>query len=187
MAKAADSFHQEVASGQKRDEFGRFFKLAQDENGEELVDVKIHNPFKRLYALLQQIKAHQRTTFGFKISIPLLALPIVLAFVFGLGGFGLARIWPLCQETQVTMVGTVYSLGEVTPASTRSWIPFWPQPSPTPVERVILYREQETLSLRGEKGIDLGSFHGQVVAVVGKRSECTGTLRVERPADVNEL
>lgn len=187
MAKTPDSFHQKVASNQQRDEFGKFFKIAQDESGEELVDVKIHNPFKRLYALLQQIKAHQKTTFGFKISIPLLALPIVLAFVFGLGGFGLGRIWPLCQETQVTMVGTVYSLGSDYMPEGGFNLPFWPKPSPSPIPRMILYSEKETVSLLSGKGVELTPFHGQVVAAVGKRSECEGTLRVEKASDISAL
>lgn len=50
---------------------------------EPLVSVQIQNPFKKILHWLNDIRKKQTTTFAFKISIPLLALPIFFAVLGG--------------------------------------------------------------------------------------------------------
>lgn len=50
-----------------------------------LVAVQITNPFKKILYWLDQIRRHQTTTFAIKLSIPLIALPVVIVGVFSLG------------------------------------------------------------------------------------------------------
>lgn len=52
-----------------------------------LVAVSINNPFKRILYWLDQIRRHQTTTFAIKLSIPLIAIPIILAGIFTLGRY----------------------------------------------------------------------------------------------------
>src|SRR3989338_5730278 len=50
-----------------------------------LVAVTVNNPFKKILYWLDQIRKHQTTTFALKLSIPLIALPVVILGVFSLG------------------------------------------------------------------------------------------------------
>ncbi len=48
-----------------------------------LVSFSVNNPFKKILVWLKDIRKRQTTTFNFKISIPLIALPIFLLIVGG--------------------------------------------------------------------------------------------------------
>lgn len=90
-----------VAKKLLRDEHGHFIKSGDikakvsvstpndvklnPEFEKPLVQVSITNPFKKILYWLDQIRRHQTTTFAIKLSIPLIALPIVIAGVFSLG------------------------------------------------------------------------------------------------------
>src|SRR3990167_8858595 len=50
-----------------------------------LVSFSISNPFKKILYWLDQIRKKQTTTFAFKVSVPLIALPV---FIFALVGMG---------------------------------------------------------------------------------------------------
>ena len=56
-----------------------------DEFEKPLLQVSITNPFRKILYWLDQIRRHQTTTFAIKLSIPLIALPVVIAGVFSLG------------------------------------------------------------------------------------------------------
>ena len=53
-----------------------------------VVSVSISNPFKKILYWLDQIRKKQTTTFAFKLSIPLIALPVIIfaAYQVGKGG-----------------------------------------------------------------------------------------------------
>ena len=68
-----------------------------------LVSVTITNPFKKILYWFDQIRRHQTTTIALKLSIPLIALPVIIVGVFSLGrvyGINLAK----SQETQSSQV-----------------------------------------------------------------------------------
>lgn len=52
-----------------------------------LVSISVNNPFKRILYWLDEIRRRQTTTLAFKLSIPLIAIPIIVAAVFSLGRF----------------------------------------------------------------------------------------------------
>lgn len=89
-----------VASKQPRDAQGHFIKQTDvkakvsvtstdlpfvPEFEKPLVSVTITNPFKKILYWLDQIRKHQTTTLAFKLSIPLIAMPVVILGVFSLG------------------------------------------------------------------------------------------------------
>lgn len=43
-----------------------------------IVSVSVSNPFKKILYWLDQIRKRQTTTFAFKLSIPLIALPVII-------------------------------------------------------------------------------------------------------------
>lgn len=55
-----------------------------DSIDEPLVSLSINNPFKKLLHWFDNIRKRQTTSFDFKIKVPLLALPVFLAFMAGL-------------------------------------------------------------------------------------------------------
>lgn len=50
-----------------------------------LVQVSITNPLRKIMYWLDQIRRHQTTTFAIKLSIPLIALPVIAVVFFQLG------------------------------------------------------------------------------------------------------
>ena len=92
-----------LAKSRKRDESGHFVKEAKikikasvltptdvklnPEFEKPLVNIQITNPFKKILYWLDQIRRHQTTTFAIKLSIPLIALPVIIVGVFSLGRF----------------------------------------------------------------------------------------------------
>ena len=50
-----------------------------------LVSLSVSNPFKKILYWLDQIRRKQTTTFAVKLSIPLIAIPIIFAAAFSLG------------------------------------------------------------------------------------------------------
>src|SRR3989338_4817525 len=50
-----------------------------------LVAVTVNNPFKKILYWLDQIRKHQTTTFAVKLSIPLIALPVIIFAAFQVG------------------------------------------------------------------------------------------------------
>lgn len=84
------------AKAQIRDEKGHFIKAKvsvdsradvklNPEFEKPLVKVEITNPFKKILYWLDQIRKRQTTTLAIKLSIPLIALPVVILGVFSLG------------------------------------------------------------------------------------------------------
>lgn len=80
----------------KRDAKGHFIKSTISVSGsgdvkinpefeKPIVSVAISNPFKKILYWLDQIRRHQTTTFAFKLSIPLIVIPVIIAAAFSLG------------------------------------------------------------------------------------------------------
>lgn len=87
----------EMVKGRRRDARGHFIKEASSLKApailpipdfeKPLLQVSLNNPFKKILYWLDLIRRHQTTTLAFKLSIPLIALPLVIAGVFTLGRF----------------------------------------------------------------------------------------------------
>lgn len=187
----ADSKHSQSASKQLRDEFGHFVKTQEDQDGENLVDVKVHNPFKKIYAILESIKKKQETTLAFKATIPLIAIPVILSVLFGLGGFQLGRLNPVCQPQFTTRVGTLYVLTLTKPADknlVQSLLPFlYSQPAPTPTIQAVLKDGNEVYQLSLSFPLSSLLFHGKEVAVSGNLNPCTQNLSITASENITTL
>ena len=113
-----------VAKKQPRDSHGHFTKEQEvkakisltsadlplvPEFEKPLVSVTITNPFKKILYWFDQIRRHQTTTLAIKLSIPLIALPVIIVGVFSLG-----RVYGInfqkAQETQPSPIAKVSSL-----------------------------------------------------------------------------
>lgn len=185
------STHEKVASKMVRSEKGRFVRISDESEGENLVDVKVHNPFKKIYAILESIKKKQETTLAFKATIPLIAIPIILAVLFGLGGFQIGRLNPMCQSHFTTRIGTLYVLSYSKPPEKNLLQTFLPwlttQPSPVPQVAAILKENEEVYQLQLSFPLSAITYHGQQVAVSGELNNCTQTISISTSTNISQL
>lgn len=140
-----------------------------------LVSVSLNNPFKKILYWLDQIRRHQTTTFALKLSIPLIALPIVIVGVFSLG----------------RLSGINFQKSQTTPP---------PIPSPQPVSiskagtlkvakgvethYLLSLKNGEILNLLIPPTIDLTKYSNKQVLVTGTYNKTTGMLTVSDIAEV---
>lgn len=156
-----------------------------------LIDIKIGNPLKRIYEVLQEIKKHQSTTFSMRFTIPLIALPIVLFAAFQLG-----RGQSICKQTTVSKVGMIKNMVVDVPESSTSkpligsllkWTPWAQSTSKYVAENRTILVDQKgeiTTILLPEK-ISLESFSNSNVIVTGLYSSCTNVMTVVSDKNVS--
>lgn len=172
-----------------RDKFGKFIKFDEDESGENLVNVTVHNPVKRIYQLLSDIKKHQETTFAFKFTIPLIAIPIIMAVLFGLGGFQLGKFAsPFCDSSFTPRSGQLLVTSVQRPPTQPFWekLFFWPTPSPPALQTLtVLMSQNETITVNTK--LDLADFHQKPVLVVGDFNACDHTLSLTSRSNISVL
>ncbi len=189
---SAQSKHQEVAKTQVRDGLGKFIKTEASSQSDHLVDVKIHNPLKKIEQLIDDIRRRQTTQFAFKANIPLIALPAALALLFGLGGFQLGKIAaPVCLTRTVTRLGTLHVLTILVPDEP-TWLerltPWLGSPKRREAQTAALLEEKsETSTVKPAAGVSLVDFNGQRVAVTGTLNPCTEILSLETAENITKL
>lgn len=149
-----------------------------------LVSVSINNPFKKILYWLNQIRKRQTTTLAFKVSIPLIALPIVIFAAFQIGrGTGISF-----QKKQVA----------ASPAPTEK--PTASQDNLPQVQisksgtlkvakgdqtRYLLsLRNGQIMNLEIPEGFDLTKYANKQVLVTGIQDKTTGVLKVTDIAEV---
>ncbi len=167
-------------------------KLIQTEKGtddETLVDIKITNPLHRITQILQEIKDHQATTFSFRFTIPIIALPIFLLVAFQLG-----RSETRCTESFVTKIGTLKTVEVVVPES-RSWfeellssVPFIPTPTDTLMKvrrSLLLTPDNQTFTIKQKAGIMVVPFENQQVFVTGAYNSCSQVISLDSQQNIS--
>lgn len=175
-----------------RDEFGKFLKIRQSKDPTDLVDFKIHNPMLWFYAWFASLKKHS----DIKLSIPfIIAFPLVMAILFGFGGYTLGKIGkiitPVCPTQTVTRLGTLYVLSVTIPAEPtliESLTPWVGGSTRRVTKQVALLEEKSaTISISPDRPLNFASFHGQPVAVTGTVSPCSESLTLEAPENITLL
>ena len=158
-------------------------KAKETEDDSTLIDIKVTNPLKRIYKLLQDIKKHQSTTFSLRFTIPLIALPIFLfvAFQMGRGSY-------VCTQDFTSKKGVIKLTTVDIPARQDSFLSkLWrnlgaPAISSTSSdyvteERVLLDNQMgDIVQVLSTKAIDMRQYHDQTVIITGTFSTCTDIL-----------
>lgn len=171
------------------DLISKFIKTEKGEDEETLVDLKITNPLHRITQILQDIKNHQSTTFSFRFTIPLIALPVFLLIAFQLG-----RSQTECSKIFSSKIGIIKNIQVLVPknetdliANLFSAIPFIPQKSKELVqeERALLINSQnEPFTIIRTKPMDLTEFENQTVVLSGTIANCTHTITLDFPQNI---
>lgn len=151
-----------------------------------LVSVSINNPFKRILYWLNEIRRKQTTTLAFKVSIPLIALPVIIIAVFTLGRYYGINL----QKSSVPSPSSVPP-AIPTPSTTNPKLD--PIISRAGTLRIAVGNETKyLLALRNgtlvvldiPKTIDLNKYKDRQVLVTGTLNSATGVLKVTDIAEV---
>ncbi|CAN5185607.1 hypothetical protein BH09PAT1_BH09PAT1_1230 [soil metagenome] len=163
-------------------------KVSQD----DLVDVHIGNPLRKITAILEEIKAQKAFSFTLKGSLGIAGVILTLS-VFGF--FGGSKM--LCDKGTQTLSGTVKQLSVVTtppqiPLLTSAINSFnyivFHKDWPTGEKRYILVnlRNASTIFLNGSLA-DISPFTNSVVYATGQYGSCSRTLKVKEPHAIEDL
>lgn len=154
-----------------------FISTGESDDPSALIDIKITNPLKRIYELIQEIKKHQATTFSLKFTIPLIALPIFLY-----AGFQVGKGQGICQQVTTSKVGVIKNIMAELPQNTQNFLNIsWPGTSVKyAVENrtLLVDLNGESISVLNPKKIDIGKYSNQNVIITGLYSSCAGIITV---------
>lgn len=147
-----------------------------------LVAVQINNPLRKIMYWLDQIRRHQTTTLAFKLSIPLIVIPVITAAAFSVG-----RISGLNFTNQ--------NIVSIPPVALKS-----PSPQPsitisragilkiakstTTTSYLLSLKNGDILVLEVPTTIDLSKYANKQILVTGLYNKITNTLKV---ADIAEI
>jgi len=165
--------------------------IEESTNEETILDIKVHNPLKRITQLLQDLKKHQTTTVSLRFTIPLIALPIVLFVAFQIG-----RAQTLCAQTFTTQAGTIQVLQVKVPRTAPtalslvlSFFPSVPQPTADLVDQeraILLLPTSEVVHIIHPRSVDVVPFVGQSVLLTGNYSACTRSITLDHQQNLSE-
>ncbi len=176
-----------------------------------LVSFSINNPFKRFLYWLKDIRKKQTTTFDFKISIPLIALPIFLIvlgaafqFFFTLGkqtssetpsvtpsitveatvapkAIIISRFGVIKATYQVQNLLSIENSNDSTSSSK-------PEPSQKPPSRYVLLEKNDKITfITAPSTIPLSNYLNLRVIATGKYDEEKSTLTIEKSQDIESV
>src|SRR3989344_3324425 len=150
-----------------------------------IVSVTVNNPFRKILYWLDQIRKHQTTTLAFKLSIPLIALPVLVFAVFQIGrSYGIsfqksqavaspapsAAALNSAQSVEISRAGTLkVAKGQV---QTRY---------------LLQLRNGEIIALEIPENINLAKYANKQVLVTGLQNKTTGVIKVADIAEIEVL
>jgi len=152
-------------------------------NKDDLLDVHVGNPLRKITLLLEEIKKQKAFSFTLKGSLGIAGVALALG-VFGVFGGGKM----LCDKGVQSEIGVVKTLNIID--YERSTIPvisiflnYFNQP--TEHQRLVLIKPDETVvRLAYSKGIDFKQYENFNVIATGGYDSCSKTLTITDPAGI---
>lgn len=146
-----------------------------------LVSVSISNPFKKILYWLNQIRKRQTTTFAFKLSIPLIALPVIIFAAYQVGrGEAMSFIKSKASPAPIaTSSAGAQTLIEISRAGILKIAK-----GTTGTRYLLALRNGEILNLQIPVTIDLSKYANKQVLVTGYQNKTTGVLNVTDIAEI---
>jgi hypothetical protein len=201
-----DKVKGEVASSKARDEKGHFIKTSNPEEGknvlekflishtgnykneDDLLDIHIGNPLRRVIELLQDIKKQKAFSFTLKGSLGVAGVVLVLG---AFGVFGGGKI--LCDKGTQTQTGVVKKL-KIKEVYTNKvpvlsyFLDIVAPPTKEIKNRTVLVRNDGTvIYLPFNKEIDMQWFVNQQVLATGNYDSCAESLSISDPDGIEML
>lgn len=146
-----------------------------------LVTVSISNPFKKILYWLDQIRKKQTTTFAFKLSIPLIALPVLVFAIYQVGrGAGINFVKSqVSPKPSVSASPSPQVSIEISRAGTLRIAK-----GSTSTRYLLALRNGEIVNLEIPKNIDLSKYAEKQVLVTGIQDKATGVIKVSDIAEI---
>jgi hypothetical protein len=161
-------------------------------DADSMMGVYFRNPFKKMIEILDDIRKKQSTRVNLSLTIPLIALPVVLVLAFQFG-----RYQTECQTHFSTQTGTLQNITVVRKVAPDHWflkaltyIPFIGDAyieEKTLKEAVLTNPQNETIIINNEAGADLNPFNQGKVIVFGDYNSCSRTLNLESDKNISNL
>src|SRR3989338_10680730 len=176
----------------ERDSHGRFIKKTvtvstptsniNPEFEKPVLEVTVSNPFKKILYWLDQIRKRQTTTFAVKLSIPLIALPVIIFAAFQVGRSSV--VLPFLKSASPTPIPVIQAS---------------PSPSPVPYSRsgtlkvakttnqikyVLALKNGENVLLEIPQNIELTKYQNKQVLVTGYYMRQANSIKVLEIAEI---
>lgn len=193
-----DKLKSQVSSSRPRDERGHFIsvptaaeegtKLVKEflashtgnyKDQEDLLDIRIGNPLRRVIELLEDIKNQKAFSFTLKGSLGIAGV-VLLISAFGL--FGGDKI--ICDRGTQTEIGTIRILeAREIYSKNNSLIQklLGVEPQKKIVNRTVLIQGGATLYIPYSENINFSTYSNQQVIVTGNLNSCSNTLTLDDP------
>lgn len=194
----------EIAQGKPRDKDGHFVKAekgAKDEKSQnpvlrffnhdgadyqsgtgerkdDLIDLRIHNPLKRITELLEDIKRQKAFNFTVKGSLGIMGVFLTLS-LFGIFGGGQV----LCEKGTQVEIGVIRQLSFLREDPSES-IPVLSQivdyfsPRQKRPLFVLVGADESVLQIPYSRNVDLAGFANYRVIATGSLNACSNTLTI---------
>ena len=172
----------------KKDPISRYFSenIHYEKNKEDLLDVRVGNPLKRITDLLEDIKRQKAFSFTLKGSLGIAGVFLALS-VFGI--FGGGKI--LCDKGTQTQIGVVkiLKIQETEPGGISVLSAFldYFRPRPTHDRIVLVRQDNQALRIPYSSSIDLQPFNSTLVIATGNYDSCSHTLSLKDPQSIESL
>lgn len=192
---AKDKLRSEVSASRPRDERGHFISVpnikdaknsldkflishtGNYKNEEDLLDIRIGNPLRRVISILEEIKAQKAFSFTLKGSLGIAGVALVLS-MFGV--FGGSQL--ICDKGVQSQVGVVRVL---------NYREIYSRPVPiisyvlelvsSPVKQIknraiLVKADESTINLPFSQEININQFYHRKVIATGSYNSCSRTL-----------
>lgn len=164
-----------------------FISASEGDDPGTLIDIKITNPLKKIYELIQELKKKQSTTLSLKLTIPLIALPIFLFAAFQLG-----KDQALCEQYFTSKTGTIKTLDVEEAVETGGLLNKLRIRSPTTeYERkqrtIIIDSADNIITVLNHKTINVGKYENTRVVITGTYSSCTDIITLVSENNITSL
>lgn len=173
----------------QRDARGRFVKKTvtvstptSDINPEfekPILSVTISNPIKKILYWLDQIRKKQTTTFAIKLSIPLIALPVIIfaAFQFGRKSVVLPFI-----DYKASPTPTITASPSPVPYSRSGTLKI--AKTGSQIKYVLALKNGENVLLEVPTNIELTKYQNKLVLVTGYYNRQSNSIKVLEIAEI---
>lgn len=148
-----------------------------------LISVTVTNPFKKVLYWLDQIRRRQTTTLAFKLSIPLIALPVIIAGIFSLGrlsGISFQKF----QQVQKPLASTAPAASAAPSINLSRAGTLKIAKSATKTTYLLALRNGTLVNLEVPDYIDLTKYQNKQILVTGSYNSTTGVLTVTDIAEI---
>ena len=146
-----------------------------------LVTVSVNNPLAWLMKVINKLKKKQTTTITFRLGVPLIAIPVIVAAIagafFGLGKYANSAITPTSTPTPTaTPVPSPYSISKVGILKLKADSSY-----------VLILPQGNAIALILPKDLDVSAMNTKRVLVTGMFDGQKNVLTVGSPSDIELL